>query len=284
MCEPIPYSLKVWSEWAESIQRHDEIPANRLAELISDLISLRAWIRGQREASPSRKISKLLHMDRKFMEWADDLPKYWHFTTRILLQASDGDATDAGLDQQDDIYADFYAASMWLSYRSARIQLHVALMPLIMADNNLSLSSKRSALEHSRDILKTMTRGICYSYSFIMGDIGAKVDRNAANIKSERGFGPAPGGYMLIWPLYLVGMLDTTTRDQRYWIAERLKRIGICSGASLAMARAKALFIAAEDEFRESEHWPYINEKADPATVWMLLFIEGKDEAEITVR
>ena len=268
MCEPIPYSLKSWSKWAESVQRHDEIPANRLAELIGDLISLRSWIKSHPETSPSQKISKLLHMDRKFMAWTDDLPKYWHFITKLLRQDSDGDAADTGFDQQYDTYADFYAASMWLSYRSARVQLHLALMPLIMADNNLSLSSKRLALAHSRYVLKTMTKGICYSYFFIMGNNCANVGPNTANAKrDERGFGPAPGGYMLIWPLYLVGMLDTTTKDQRYWIAERLKRIGICSGASLAITRAKALLIAAEVEFRESEHWPYINENADPATV-----------------
>ena len=82
-----------------------------------------------------------------------------------------------------------------------------------------------------------------------------------------RSVGPAAGGYMLIWPLYMVGMLDTTTRPQRYWIAKVLEKIGLCSGASLAISRSKALLVAAEDDFRESEHWPYIQVAADPATV-----------------
>lgn len=268
MCEPVPYSLHTWSKWAESVQHLDEIPANRLTELISDLISLRAWIRSHPEAAPGRKISNLLHMDRKLKNWVDDLPAYWDYRSVQLPQDQGTETEDAGFNQQGDVYGDFYAASMWLSYRSARIQLHVALMPLIMADSNLSISSKQSALEHSRHILKTMTKEICYSYSFIMGDISLSTGLGLP-IKRRQGndFRPAPGGYMLIWPLYLVGMLDTTTKAQRYWIAERLKRIGICSGANLAISRSKALLIAAEDEFRESEHWPYINEKTDPATV-----------------
>lgn len=268
MCEPIPYPLHTWSTWAESVQREDEIPANRLAELIDDLISLRAWIKSHPDALPSGTISNLLYMDRKLLDWTQGLPAYWDYKAVPLPQGLAADTEDVGFDQQVDAYADFYAASMWLSYRSARIQLHVALMPLINADGNLSLCSKQSALEHSRHVLKTMTKEICYSYSFIMGDICPSTS-SASTIKrrDENTFGPAPGGYMLIWPLYLVGMLDSTTKGQRYWIAKRLKRIGICSGASLAVARAKALLVAAEDEFRESQHWPYINENADPATI-----------------
>jgi hypothetical protein len=267
MCEPIPYSLQTWSKWAESVQRPQEIPANRLAELISDLISIRAWIKSHPETAPGRKVSNLLHMDQRLEDWTGDLPAYWDYRSLALTQDQGADSEEAGFDQQDDIYADFYAASMWLSYRSARIQLHVALMPLIMADGSLSFSSKHSALEHSRHVLKTMTKEICYSYSFIMGDVSVSTSLIETKRRSGNNFGPAPGGYMLIWPLYLVGMLDTTTKAQRHWIAKRLERIAKCSGASLAMARAKALLVAAEDEFRESEHWPYINEQADPATV-----------------
>lgn len=267
MCEPIPYSISTWSKWAESVQRDDEIPGNRLAELISDLISLRAWIKSHPEVAPNRKASDLLHMDRKLVDWTDDLPAYWEYRSISIPQIA-VNLEETGFDQQDDVYADFYAASMWLSYRSARIQLHVALMPLIMADDSLSLGSKQSALQNSRQILKTMTKEVCYSYSFIMGDIETTSNPDTVRrVWDGSSFSPAPGGYMLIWPLYLVGMLDTATKAQRYWIAQRLERIAICSGASLAMARAKALLIAAEDEFRESEHWPYINEKADPATV-----------------
>ena len=258
----------MWSKWAEPVQRDDEIPANRLAELISDLISLRAWIKSHPEVLPSRKISNLLNMDRKLVSWTEDLPAYWQYRSTLLPQSVGVDLEETGFDQQDDFYVDFYAASMWLSYRSARIQLHVALMPLVMADDTLSLCSKQAALQHSRYVLKEMAKEVCYSYSFIMGDIAATSNPDlASRERVGNSFGPAPGGYMLIWPLYLVGMLDTTTKGQRYWIAERLKHIGICSGASLAVARAKALLIAAEDEFRESEYWPYINEKADPATV-----------------
>jgi hypothetical protein len=72
---------------------------------------------------------------------------------------------------------------------------------------------------------------------------------------------------MLIWPLYMVGMLDTTTRSQRHWIAKVLERIGVCSGASLAISRSKALLVVAEDDFRESEDWPYIRVTEDPVTI-----------------
>jgi hypothetical protein len=272
-CSPIPYSIHMWSEWAEGVQSADEIPGNRLAEKISDLITLRSWIKSYPEIDPLVKTTKLLEMDEMLEQWPNDLPSYWSYKTTRNYQhdREDDDDTQFGLEQYR--YADLYAASMWLSCRSARIQLHQTLMPLVMSDSTLSPNSKEPYVQRSRQVLKEMTAGICRSVAFIMGDIPSTADHNCdpktspPQDPSNGPPNPAPGGYMLIWPLYMVGMLDTTTKSQRYWISKVLERIGRCSGASLAISRSKALLVAAEDDFRESEDWPYIKVADDPATI-----------------
>lgn len=275
LCSPVPYSIRTWSKWAEAIQSEDEIPANRLAELIGDLIVARSWIKSHPDAQPYKKMEKLLLMDEALKQWPRKLPSYWTYEAIPVTKSRADENVNAhtGFDDEQDRYTDLYAASMWLSYRSARVQLHQTLMPLIMSNSDFSLVGKDWRLKASRQVLEEMTRGICRSVSFIMGDMPSLQHEipNPTTISppptKSGNLDPAPGGYMLIWPLYMVGMLDTTTKAQRYWIARVLERIGIVSGASLAIARSKALLVAAEDDFRESEDWPYIRVTADPATI-----------------
>jgi hypothetical protein len=64
-----------------------------------------------------------------------------------------------------------------------------------------------------------------------------------------------PGGYLLMWPLFLSGMLRTTPTAQKRWIASKLRHIGVRMGLRLAFSMSEKLVEMDNNSFSDSKVW-----------------------------
>jgi hypothetical protein len=109
---------------------------------------------------------------------------------------------------------------------------------------------EKKSLSSSAKTLTEMGNGICHSVLYI---VGYKRDGPHAE-KTAQGDDRSPGGYLLLWPLFYVGSLRTTSQAQKCWIISILRYIGFRMGLKLAVSMATKL----EDtpaSFSESAAW-----------------------------
>ena len=98
-------------------------------------------------------------------------------------------------------------------------------------------------------MLVATSDGVCHSVAYHLGcrrgdgaNSGDGGDSTAVAGKFECPVGvPTPGAFLLAWPLSLFGMLRTTPREERRWIAGKLHHFGSQIGLCLAMSMAEAL-------------------------------------------
>lgn len=252
MQEPMPFALKIWSQWAEPCQLKDEYPANRFSEINEQLAAARAYIKHQTITDPLIIESLLEPLDKMLQNWRENLPESWSSKPCILLSHYSSDNTELG--SHHDVYPDMWIASMWNNYRSARILIHETIFSAIMRSDS---KEKMVHLQSSINILREMTAETCRSVEYHMGYCG-----RFNNDSSHPGFKfnsqkheIIPGGYLLIWPLYMAGMLPTTTKDQRNWMAEKLCQIGINMGVRLAFSLGTVLYQEDQRSFSHTEMW-----------------------------
>ncbi|UKZ77935.1 hypothetical protein TrVFT333_005667 [Trichoderma virens FT-333] len=236
LIEPLPYALKTWSRWAEPTQTRDEASLNRFAELNEHLAAVRAEIKRKGIRNPAAVAAMLDPVDRQLKDWETRLPDTWRFKSYRNL-GSEADSAGS-YNMQYDEYPDFWVASTWNNYRMIRILVHESKMTATMKCGS---DKEKKELQHSAQTLAEMTNGICYSVAYILGDRPTGLySKGAHQAESPDGL-PKPGGYLLLWPLFLAGSCCTTSRDQRGWIARALRDIGLRMGMQLAVSMATKL-------------------------------------------
>ncbi|KAJ6438179.1 hypothetical protein O9K51_08770 [Purpureocillium lavendulum] len=260
----MPYALQRWSRWAEAVQTVQEFPANRFAEINERLANARAEIKRRAICSPRAIAARLLKFDDELESWRRDLPASWAYKSYRSVAASekgcsahdaaaadddDDDDDDDDFDGQFDVYPDMWVASTWNSYRSVRLLIHEA---IITATLKRGTAQEKASLAPSMRVLESMARGVCHSVAYVMG-----CRRGAGGSLAPEGGSsgaPTPGGYLLLWPLFLAGMLRTTRRARRARIAREVRRIGTTMGIHLAVSMARVL-VEHNKSFSDAEVW-----------------------------
>lgn len=231
---PLPYTLKTWSRWTENPQKKDEASLNRFSELNEDLAAIRAEMKRKAIRSPAVVTAMLKPIDEKFVDWKSKLPDSWNF--RSYRSLVPGTNSAGGQMFQYDEYPDFWVASTWDNYRMVRILIHDSIITTTM---EYGTDEEKRGLKHSAKILAEMTNGICSSVPYIMGDrCSRRYSRGSLEAARPDLRRAKPGGYTLLWPLFLAGSLKTTPKDQRDWIAVVLRELGLRMGIQLAMSMA----------------------------------------------
>lgn len=241
--EPIPYALQRWSTWAETKQPEDEFYSNRFSEINERLANYRAAIRHDRITCPSTISSKLLQFDEEFENWRRNLPPTWGYKSYRSV-----DNINDGFNGEYDMYPDLWIASTWNSYRSVRLMLHEA---LVVATLQHGSDKEKNNLGYSMSVLGNMSKEIWNSCAYFLGH-----RRQGTRLcgPADDGISPTPGGYMVLWPLFLSGMLRTTRGPQRRWVTSVIRRIGRTMGIHLAITMANVLD-AHEKSFSDEEVW-----------------------------
>lgn len=254
--EPIPDSLIKCSRWASDHQcPESRTPATEFYNINERLAAVRAEIKHKLISSPTIISQMLLPIDDAIEEWKRRLPASWLFKSYRDLSLSSATQLTSFTSQYD-LYPDLYVASVWNSYRSIRLLIHEA---IIAATVKLGSSEEKENLGSSMKVLHTMADGVCYSvrYHLVFYQNKTEHKTTAAHSSVENDSNqlpPAPGGYLLIWPLFLSGMLRSTPAKQRLWIASVLRQIGLQMGLKLAISMSDALKYQAST-FSASETW-----------------------------
>jgi hypothetical protein len=103
--------------------------------------------------------------------------------------------------------------------------------------------------------MQTLALEICQSVAYHMATLSLEGKEDAPEAVPRTA---GPGGYTMVWPLFLGGTVETTGKEQRFWMAEHLKNIGLITGNNQAIALSQAMMVAKDnDGFVESEMWTY---------------------------
>lgn len=97
-----------------------------------------------------------------------------------------------------------------------------------------------------------MGNGICHSVPFILGWKLGKLEKNSGEQASDA----TPGGFLLLWPLFHAGSLQTTPPSQKRWIISTLRDIGSRMGFKLAVSMAAKLEDTVCLTTRDVDVWP----------------------------
>lgn len=177
-------------------------------------------------------------IDDKIEAWSSKLPDSWNFRSYRSLVPGVNPVAGGQMFQYDD-YPDFWVASTWNNYRMVRILIHETIMTTTM---KYGTDEEKTRLKRSAKILAEMTNGVCSSVPYILGDRCprrySRASLEAARPDLRRA---KPGGYTLLWPLFLAASLSTTAKDQRDWIAGVLREMGLRMGMQLAITMATKL-------------------------------------------
>ncbi|KAK5996392.1 Transcription factor dbaG-like protein [Cladobotryum mycophilum] len=236
MQEPLPYGLKIWSSWAAPAQRRDEASLNLFSELNEQLAAVRSEIKHKGITNPSTIIELLSPIDFMLEDWSMKLPDSWAFKSYRALPSET--SSDESCKLQYDMYPDLWVASMWNNYRMDRIMIHETIIGTALKYGS---EKERNGLQYSRGILKEMANGVFHSVPYTLGhQRGSLSAERDASTRLPDG-SPLPGGYLLVWPLFLAGSVTTTPPDLRKWASVTLQDIGLRTGMQLALSMAKKL-------------------------------------------
>ncbi|KAF5241427.1 hypothetical protein FAUST_3857 [Fusarium austroamericanum] len=234
--EPFPFEVSKWSRWAEPHQPEAYIPVNKLSQINEGLASTRAKLKYLGVTDPEIISQSLMPFDRMMEQWADDLPPIWEYKSYRSI-GPDG-IPSSRYDLQYDIYNDPWIACIWNSYRNARLLIHES---IIVATLKHGSQEQKEALQSSFKILRSMADGICYSAAY---HLGHRRHDDVAMRHPESGCldnTPAPGGFLLLWPLFFAAIQRTSSIDQRLWVAGIIRQVGRQMGLQIAFSMADLL-------------------------------------------
>jgi hypothetical protein len=254
--EPIPYALTKWSRWADHLQINILGPANRFAEINEILASARAELKHQDIRDPAIVAARLLPIDEILEKWAQTLPPSW--TYKSYRSIGPYGVPSSGYDVQYDMYPDPWIACVWNSYRNVRLLIHESIMAATL---KYGTEEQKANLQSSAKVLVDMANGISHSAAYHLGYQRRDGDAGDARKLGLADNVPTPGGFLLLWPLFFSGMLRTTPKEQRQWVAKTIRRMGVQMGLQLAMSMAelleeKALSFSHKDTFFLGEWHP----------------------------
>jgi hypothetical protein len=253
MQEAIPGALVKWSQWAGALQKPDEFNANRFGEINGRLAIVRAHIKHHHITDPAVVSTMLLPIDHELEDWKNKLPEHWNPKSYYQIPNNPLQSVKHHLDSHYEVYSDLWVASMWNNYRVVRILIHENIISITL---KYGTSKQISALQSSVKILRDMTNSVCRSVAFHLGFHNTTAQNNSDSVGLHMTDGGAiPGGYLLAWPLYLSGMLRTTPREQKLWMASRLDFIANTMGLRLAHSFAETLRMPDEKSFSDADLW-----------------------------
>lgn len=229
----IPGAVSRWSSWAEQLQHPEESYSNHFAEINADLATIRAEIKFKGIDSPAVVTAKLLAVDEHLVQWKRALPDSWNYET---CRAPDQSPYFWQL--RYDVYQDLWAAAVLNSYRCVRLIIHEAIIKAITTDDS---SDGHQVLVSSVTVLRENTDDIYASVPYLLGHHRPDDQSIRTEDQAQPQQVPSPGGYVLLWPLFLSAMMRTTSGDRRSWAAGILRHVGLTMGLRLAMSMATTL-------------------------------------------
>lgn len=219
--------------------RPSEAHSNRLIIIIGKLSNVRADIQARAFDNEREIISAASSIEADLIAWLAALPP--DFTYETLIKSpydflfQERCRGIALYDDQYHVYPNLWVCNMWNQYRCARIIVsEIILSHIRQISDSSSLRSLSSEFRiHWKGLRSTIRRlavDICRSVPFHLG----------AHQKDTPPNFPPPetyiGGLMLLWPLFLAGVVENPSHGLRRWVVQCLKMIGKTMGLDQALA------------------------------------------------
>ncbi|KAJ4007703.1 hypothetical protein NW752_010372 [Fusarium irregulare] len=230
--EPFPLEIAKWSQWAEPHQTEAYIPINQLSKINEALAGARAELKYQEITDPDVISNRLLPFDIMMEQWAQSLPASWEY--KSYRSVGSNGVPSSRYDLQHDTYTNPWIACLWNCYRNARLLVHES---IIVATLKHGTEQQQQSLQSSYKVLRIMADGICHSAAYHLG-YRHNGEKNTSGVEDNS---PAPGGFLLLWPLFFAAVQRTSPPEQRLWAAGIIRRIGKQMGLQVALSMAGLL-------------------------------------------
>lgn len=213
---------------------------NKLIMLIGNLSNLRANIHTKAFSDPQEVLSAACAIEADLIAWLAALPPDFTYSSHTLMPLDlTFERRCHGIrpyNNEYHIYPDVWAPACWNHYRCARILVSEIILSHV---HKLSNSSPTSLSEdfrlHCKSLRSTISRlgaDICRSVPFHLGACNLEVLPETPMLPPESYL----GGLMLLWPLFIAGMVEGPTHPQRRWVIQTLGTIGNSRGLDQALA------------------------------------------------
>jgi len=234
----VPESLLECSKFAMFL-RPSEAHSNRLIIVIGKLSNLRAEILAKSFDNEGEIIAAASAIEADLIAWLAALPpefKYETFTKSpydfLFQERCRGIAM---YDDQYSVYPNLWVCNTWNQYRCARIIVSEIILSHV---RNISDSPSWRSLSdefrlHCKSLRSNIRRlavDICRSVPF---HLGAHQKDASPNVPPPESY---IGGLMLLWPLFLAGVVENRSHALRRWVVSCLGMIGNTMGLDQALA------------------------------------------------
>ena len=252
--------------------RPAEAHGNRLIMIIGKLSNLRADIRADAYSDEQEIISAASAIEADLIAWLASLPPEFNYTTHtkspfdfVFQRRFRGISP---YDDQYHVYPSLWVCNSWNQYRSARIIVsEIILSHVRQISDRTSLSSLsdefRLQCKTLRSTIRRLAVEICRGVPFHFN--AHQADRQA-NLPPPESY---IGGLVLIWPLFVAGIVESPSHDLRRWVVKCLQMIGHTMGIDQSLAVAD--IVAADPGVLH-----FVTEEEDP--------LAGSDAPDLTRR
>jgi hypothetical protein len=179
-------------------------------------------------------ISSLLGIDKKLDNWKSSLPPSWDYR-EYPVKIPNGEVLESITLE----YGDIWTCSIWGKWRCIRIYVHEMIVDCITRCGQSSLtldptSDTESRLRESCRMIQILASEIAASIPFMVGYKNGEKLPPGSNV-------PAMGGMLCLWPLFVIGGMDSASDAIRAWSIHRLLSIGADMGIYQALSLADVL-------------------------------------------
>jgi hypothetical protein len=215
--------------------------------IIGNLSNLRAKIHTKTLTNPQDILSAACAIEADLLAWLAALPPDFTYSTHTLMPLDRSvEHRCHGIrpfNNEYHIYPDIWAPSCWNHYRCARILVSELILQQVHKISNTSPASLsedfRLYCKSLRSTIRRLGTDICRSAPFHLGACNSEVLPDTPILSSESYL----GGLMLLWPLFVAGMVEGPTHPQRLWVIQCLKTIGNTWGLAQALAEMDLLIV-----------------------------------------
>lgn len=219
--------------------RPSEAHTNRLVIIIGKLSNFRADLLAKSFNNEGEIIAAASAIEADLIAWLAALPPDFNYETLtkspydFLFQERCRGI--AAYDDQYHVYPNLWVCSTWNQYRCARIIVSEIMLSHIrqMSDSSSLRSLSDEIRLHCKSLRSTIQRlsvDICRSVPF---HLGAHQKDTPPNFPPPESY---IGGLMLLWPLFLAGVVENPSHSQRRWVVSCLRMIGNTMGLDQALA------------------------------------------------
>jgi hypothetical protein len=202
-------------------------PLEKLAVIASHLCALK----DRRLAGAAPSLAELLSLKAELYSWERDVPDEYSYETFAGEQSED---MFLGCYHS---YSGSWTAAAWNKYRCFCVLVNELILEYLDSPHIERSQYTKSVLklQHEKAKFEMMlhTSDICASVPFYLGSQSDDLKRPRRE--------SVTGCQLLIWPLYVAGSMENTSKAMREWIITRLIRLGHIIGTMLPITLAELL-------------------------------------------